>query len=267
MRYSVVLLAFLIGTTFTADAQSFSVGDSIIVTEETHASPKPGWVPTPDRIGPISGGSRFKVMEVSEDGRHAKIDLGGKYGWLHTVAFMTPEQAAEKRRREAEERREAADKARADSARLAREKAEVREYTEFLQREGYGLILEGMRHSINSAGGVTVRIDLRPAFPQGRTIKYIYFTLVPYNRVGDQVYGTNSGESKHVATAIGPIAPDAGSTTIEFENIWYNKVTYCIELLKMRVEYMDGSSHTYINDLKDIIRISRGVTLAGECQL
>ncbi len=73
--------------------------------------------------------------------------------------------------------------------------------------------------SVNSANGVTPTVCFRNN--SSKTIKYVTFTLVPINAVGDNVACTIRGYSSVKARVVGPIYPtkfDASSTIGTFDN-------------------------------------------------
>lgn len=74
--------------------------------------------------------------------------------------------------------------------------------------------------SVNSANGVTPTICFRNN--SNKTIKYVTFTLVPFNAVGDRVSCTIRGYSSVEARLVGPIAPtsfNSSSAIGTFDNI------------------------------------------------
>lgn len=93
----------------------------------------------------------------------------------------------------------------------------------------------------NSAGGVSVRFQYRN--DSEKTVKYVTFTVVPYNAVKDVQRCTTRGRSEAYLQVTGPI--NAGSTgSCTFENTWYNSTISTIELTRIEIEYMDGSKET-----------------------
>lgn len=93
----------------------------------------------------------------------------------------------------------------------------------------------------NSAGGVSVRFSYRN--DSTKNIKYVTFTVVPYNAVKDVQRCTTRRQSEMRLQVTGPInAGNPGSCT--FENVWYNSTICTVELTKIELEYMDGSTET-----------------------
>jgi hypothetical protein len=102
----------------------------------------------------------------------------------------------------------------------------------------------------NSAGGVDVRLGI--ANLSEKPIKYLRATVVPYNAVGDRVSGTIRRRSAAGIYATGPFAAFERSKAPVFEplfweNIWYNYSITCIQLTRVSIEYMDGTTRTFSN--------------------
>tara|TARA_B100000902_G_scaffold106408_1_gene108293 strand:- start:47 stop:931 length:885 start_codon:yes stop_codon:yes gene_type:complete len=106
--------------------------------------------------------------------------------------------------------------------------------------------------NINSAGGVDIEINWH-YLNKKKDIKYIVFTVMAFNSVGDAVSGSYSG-SKVNLEATGPI--EAGAYTkynnYGWENVWYNNTISCAKIVKVNVTYMDGSNYIYVNELDKI---------------
>jgi len=101
-----------------------------------------------------------------------------------------------------------------------------------------------------------------------KRIKYITFTLRPFNTVGDAVRGRTKGESTTEVRGVGPIEPGENASYM-FKNVWYNGTIDCIEIRKVEVEYFDGSSFTYVNDLKNVLMYPdrKNINLRGVCSV
>lgn len=104
----------------------------------------------------------------------------------------------------------------------------------------------------NSADGVSFVIDWRYS-NYSKIIKYIYFTVVPYNDVGDIVYSSISGQSTFIGEVTGPVKARDWINHSMWENAWYNNTITCVRLIKVRIQYIDGSSYTYANELPKIL--------------
>jgi hypothetical protein len=111
---------------------------------------------------------------------------------------------------------------------------------------------------INTAGGVDFSITWQ-YLDKSKDIKYLDFTVVPYNCVGDLVTGEyDNGRFKGEIT--GPIS----ASEVEFspgkfkrENsywsrAWYNSTICSIKIVKVEVEYMDGTKYIYVKELPKI---------------
>lgn len=94
----------------------------------------------------------------------------------------------------------------------------------------------------NSAGGV----DLFVAFENNsdKVIKYITFKVTPYNAVGDPVNCEIRRKSTFGAKSTGPYAKGEGLKGDDryWENAWYSYQIETLQLDKIEIEYMDGTS-------------------------
>ena len=124
-------------------------------------------------------------------------------------------------------------------------------------REELAAALQGKRLVIfgvfpdgpNSAGGSGAKIVYR--YLDGRkVIKYLYFTVTPFNSVGDPVADRISGKSQRRLTVTGPLeaAPLDKKEFHEesfWDPIWYDNSLSCLRLDKVDVQYIDGSTETF----------------------
>jgi predicted nucleic-acid-binding Zn-ribbon protein len=92
----------------------------------------------------------------------------------------------------------------------------------------------------NSAGGVDLHIIWQNLSP--KVIKYISFTVVPYNAVNDIVQCTIRDESTFTGQVTGPVYSGEwrGESTY-WECPWYNNTIRRAELIGVSITYMDGS--------------------------
>lgn len=120
-------------------------------------------------------------------------------------------------------------------------------------KEKEAIIIEGIRVPIsNSAGGIDFIIQWR--FNDiSKTIKYIYFTVIPYNDVGDIQTGSIGRHSSFTGKETGPIKARDWINESRWGNAWYNGTITCVKITKVRVVYMDGSTYTYIKELHKIL--------------
>ena len=76
--------------------------------------------------------------------------------------------------------------------------------------------------------------------PTNKTIKYIWFSFVGFNPVGDRVVDRRSGSSVETVKAIGPIAKgETGSYS--FEYVWFTDIVETAKIASIKVQYMDGT--------------------------
>ena len=104
----------------------------------------------------------------------------------------------------------------------------------------------------NSASGVSFSIDWF-YYNTKKEIKYIYFTVVPYNAVGDRQYCDIRDYATFTGSSTGPISASSRPKKYHWENAWYNSTIDSLEIIKVRLEYMDGTSYTFVKEIKKII--------------
>ena len=93
----------------------------------------------------------------------------------------------------------------------------------------------------NSAGGVDFNVIWQNK--SNKVIKYCYFTVVPYNAVGDAVSCTIRRESEFTGKVTGPINPGQwNGEGSSWECAWYNHSIVRAKLTKIQITYMDGTS-------------------------
>ena len=103
----------------------------------------------------------------------------------------------------------------------------------------------------NSASGVGFHIRWKNT--SNKVIKYIYFTAVPFNAVGDIMTGQISGSSSARGKVTGPIKPGKRERS-SWVAAWYNSTITRIELAKIDIEYVDGSKmKLYADDIHKIL--------------
>lgn len=115
------------------------------------------------------------------------------------------------------------------------------------------ILIRGVNVSkINSAGGVNVSLEWL-YLNEDKEIKYIEFTLLPYNDVSDLQRSEIGNSSQFTGRATGPVKASDDFKTYYWENAWYNSTISCVKLIKVKVTYMDGSSYIYVNELHKIL--------------
>jgi hypothetical protein len=78
------------------------------------------------------------------------------------------------------------------------------------------------------------------ANPTDKTVKYLWFTVVGYNAVGDPVRDHIRNASSITVKGVGPIVKDA-SGEYSFKYLWHTDLVQTYKISKIKVQYMDGS--------------------------
>jgi len=95
--------------------------------------------------------------------------------------------------------------------------------------------------------------------PTRKTIKYLWFTFVGFNPVGDKIIDRKRG-SNITMKGVGPIKPNE-SGTYEYSYVWFTDLVETAKLIFVKIQYMDGSIKTITtpkkvmlsNDLYEIL--------------
>lgn len=101
----------------------------------------------------------------------------------------------------------------------------------------------------NSAGGVDLYIGYTNL--SQKVIKYVTFTVTPYNAVGDVVHSQIGYKSTINAKDTGPRAYGEGlsaHSSWHWDCAWYSWQIDSLQLSKIYIEYMDGSTCTLTGD-------------------
>lgn len=85
-----------------------------------------------------------------------------------------------------------------------------------------------------------------------KTIKYVAFSIVGYNAVGDPVRDRLKRSTGQTMRGIGPIKPNE-SASYSFEYIWHTDVVEYVRLTKLKVDYMNGTSNVITNPEKTVV--------------
>lgn len=182
--------------------------------------------------------------------------------WTMTRKVRKQNKIEEKARKKA---REKARKRRREEIRVQTQIGRDKRHNE-MRDKGYSIELGRASFTVNSAGGVQPYFQLAN-ISKDKQIKYLTFTVKGFNSVGDLVRDqVGRGGNTHSMRAVGPIEPGEDAA-YRFDPVWYNGTTDCMELHKILVEHVDGSTFTYINDLKDISQNTNDVRLRGDCSL
>jgi hypothetical protein len=214
-----------------------SVGDSVSV-EDALLQPNPKY--STNYLEHFGEATPAQIVDLGRGHDYIRIKIEGKKGWVEegTLSPIASYRKQRERRREAED--------------LRRQ----------LRRKGYTVVIVAQTFEKNSAGGIDIGLGFIN-ISETKTIKYATATWQLHNPVGDPVEkGLDSSTAK--TRFVGPLEPEGiGRST--FENVWYSNVGSCAELKKLVVEHIDGSSFTYVNDLKEIAQLSESVRLDGDC--
>jgi hypothetical protein len=100
------------------------------------------------------------------------------------------------------------------------------------------------RYEIFSHNKYSEATDLTVDFFNGtsKTIKYIWFDFVPFNRVGDVV--SDMGKTSKQVKGIGPIEPFSGGS-LTFEYLFFKSIIECVKITAIKVQYTDGTTKSF----------------------
>mgnify|MGYP003651933926 CR=1 FL=1 len=94
----------------------------------------------------------------------------------------------------------------------------------------------------NSAGGVDVHVNFLNT--SEKTLKYAVFTVLPYNKVGDVAPSEIGRKTFARLKDTGPVQPEQWSVNSYWSNTWYNHSIRCVELTRIDLTYMTGSTES-----------------------
>lgn len=115
------------------------------------------------------------------------------------------------------------------------------------------LLIRGANVSdINSVGGIEISVEWL-YLNDNKNIKYVEFTLQPYNNVSDLQTSEIGNYSNFIGQITGPIKASEKFKISSWENAWYNSTITCVKIIKAKINYMDGTTSTYINELPKIL--------------
>lgn len=124
-------------------------------------------------------------------------------------------------------------------------------FTEEAKLQQQPLVVKWLSPSLpNSAGGVNLHPNIENI--SDKTIKYLDFTVTPFNSVGDQAYSEIRNESTKSLRMTGPYKSGYDTTGFfesftetYFANTWYNYQIRCVEIDDITITFMDGASIYY----------------------
>ena len=111
----------------------------------------------------------------------------------------------------------------------------------------------------NAANGFDVKTEFYNA--SDKVIKYLTFTYIAYNKVGDVITCTTTGKTVASCKVTGPMEVNerAGVT---FDAVWYNPTLDKVEIKEVAIEYMDGSTETVAG--ADLVSIYEKPVTSGD---
>ena len=104
----------------------------------------------------------------------------------------------------------------------------------------------------DSAAGVSVSLTIN-VFDTIRVIKYLRLHVTPFNAIGDAVSSKIGGKEGAVLNVTGPVSAGDNPYSGIWKNVWYNSTIRCIEVDRIEVDYIDGSTYTYVRELPKIL--------------
>ena len=117
------------------------------------------------------------------------------------------------------------------------------------KRHGLTIIKASIADVSEHTEGTSFKV--RVSNPTEKTIKYITFSVVGLNAVGDPVRDRIKGGPTMVVRAIGPIEKDEGGT-YNWEYMWHTDIVEKFRITEVKVQYMDNSIRV-IRDLRAIM--------------
>ncbi|MFY9160645.1 hypothetical protein [Aquirufa ecclesiirivi] len=106
-----------------------------------------------------------------------------------------------------------------------------------------GVIL--MNYSVEDVSEVTdgVTAKFEVFNPTNKTIKYVTFYVSGINAVGDKVYNSRQRSNISEFRGVGPIKSNE-TASYEWEYAWFTDVVETLKIIKVKIQYMDGSFKT-----------------------
>lgn len=129
--------------------------------------------------------------------------------------------------------------------------SDSRQLTKFLnstKSKGIAILNWQFYDESEYTSGTSVKIDVYN--PTQKTIKYIWFTFVGYNAVGDKIIDRKRG-GNITMQGIGPIKPGENGS-YKYDYVWFSDLVETAKVLSLKVQYMDGTILTVSNP-KEII--------------
>lgn len=106
------------------------------------------------------------------------------------------------------------------------------------RKSGLTVVSSGIYDESEYTDGTSFSVEVFN--PTDKVVKYVWFTLVGYNAVGDPVTDRVRGASSITVRGIGPIQKD-DSGSYSWKYLWHTDLVQTYKLSKIKVQYMDGS--------------------------
>lgn len=117
-----------------------------------------------------------------------------------------------------------------------------KEFKTYLDNQkSVGIIL--MNYTVEDVSEVTdgVTAKFEVFNPTNKTIKYVTFYVSGINAVGDKVYNIRQQSYVSEFRGVGPIKSKE-SASYEWEYAWFTDVVETLKIVKIKIQYMDGST-------------------------
>lgn len=213
-----------------------------------------------DTIGKLSSGDRLALVYVKVD--WARVKRNNVEGFVPVDNLVSLVEYRREQREKRDRRRKALERKKQRLKQKRRAERRRQQRLEALRDQGVLMTLDAQGFDKNSADGIASSFRISN-ISEDKTVKYARLTLRLFNPVGDATPGEHSPATQTVR-AVGPIEPgDEGY--YDFENTWYSSTGSCVELRSVLVQYVDGSSSEYADNLDLVRKEGSGVNLAGDC--
>lgn len=195
-----------------------------------------------------------KIFLVSANGAitkaNVKIKKGNLYLTIKKYDFSRKSKAWEEANAKEKEEKLAAEKLKQEK--LEKLKSEMFSKGKRLYRQkildkqsiNNPIIVNYSGVELNSAKGAEVYITFYNN--SGKTLKYVEFDLMPYNRVNDITHDVISGKSLKTVKVVDYIE-STKSYKAHFEPVWYNPTISYIKIKSIKATFKDGSVKTVRN--------------------
>lgn len=127
-------------------------------------------------------------------------------------------------------------------------KQEALKFLEGCKAKGLAILDWSFYDQSDYTEGTGVRIKIYN--PTAKVIKYITFTFVAFNPVGDKITDKVRGSNISMK-GVGPIKPGE-SGSYNYEYVWFTDLVESVRIMNIRIQYMDGTIKS-VNNPKDII--------------